>query len=144
MQYGSLTRNRKGEIQGMPLVIIIMVIVAVIVLGIIIGWFVFIDDDDISKQLKIDKDNLPTVVEGNTSTITIIVIDADKNTVEGATVHASGCGVDTFGVDKGNGVYEIDCTSCNLFGDPTGSMTVKVEKSGYTSDSCTIVVRKDT
>lgn len=133
-----------AEIQGMPLVIIIMVIVAVIVLGIIIGWFVFIDDDDISKQLNIDKNSLPTIIEGNTSSIQITVLDAEKNTVEGATVHASGCGMDCFGVDKGNGVYEIDCSGANLYGDPTGTLSVKAEKSGYTSDSCEIVVRKAT
>jgi hypothetical protein len=142
MRWSGIRRN--AEIQGMPLVIIIMVIVAVIVLGIIIGWFVFIDDDDISKQLKIDKSSLPTVVEGETDTIEITVTDAEKNTVEGATISATGCGIDCFGTDKGNGVYEIDCTNANLFGDTTGTLSVKAEKSGYTSDSCEIVVRKAT
>ncbi len=144
MKSNYLNRDINAEIQGMPLVIIIMVIVAVIVLGIIIGWFVLIDDDDLTNQLKIDTSDLPTVVEGETSTILIEVTDAEKNPVEGATVYANGCGIDAFGTEVDKGVYEIDCTKADLHGDATGKIVVEVERSGYTSDSCEIVVRKAT
>jgi hypothetical protein len=143
MKWNILSKDKRAEIQGMPLVIIIMVIVAVVVLGIIIGWFVFIDDDDMAKQLKIDKSGLPTVTEGDTS-FTVTVLDAEKNPVEDATVYASGCGVDKFGTHKGNGEYEIDCTAADLHGDATGTINVEVTKSGYTSDSCQVVIKKAT
>jgi len=141
MNWSKLRRDRAAEIQGMPLVIIIMVIVAVIVLGIIIGWFVFFDDDDISKQLNIDKDGLPTVGE-NDQYFELNVTDAEKNPVTDATVHATGSGVDAFGTHQGGGKYRIDLAGLNLYGEPTGTITVEVEKSGYTKDTCNIVVRK--
>ena len=133
-------RKNNGEVQGMPLVLIIMVIVAVLVLGFIFVIWPIIEDM-FPKTLNIYGENgeAPgSVVTGES--FTLWIVDGKKNGVSGVTVSWEGCSISGSGSTDSEGKVTISTNGAVLFGKQDGVLHVKAQKSDYTTEKVDIII----
>ncbi len=132
----SISRDKSGAVEGLPLQLIIMVAIAAIVLVIVLGWLA-------PWQSKVDLDSLSVtpVSTGNNDEVTLTVTawDTKGNHLEGAVIEISGCNVGTQVLttdSNGTAVFTVtpsipasSTNNINILGKFTG--TVYTEKTAF-------------
>ena len=120
--HGSLRRDRKGAVEGLPLQLIIMVAIAAIVMVIILGWLA-------PWQSKVDLNSIEvdpqTANDGESVILTITAWDTKDNHLEGVVVEATGCNVGTqVGTTDENGQVVFTVTP-DVPSGQTGQISIK-------------------
>jgi len=156
MKNRRLKRDTAGDVQGMPLYLLILIIVVALGLAMLLGWFLMIDEapksiDNISVnsgQADITKVTVtPSDRDqpGGATVNLVITVWSGESTLEGATVTLSGCGTDisTPQDTVAGGTVTFNALTVTLApGTATSRIHVKCEKKGYANyDGEIMVVR---
>lgn len=148
MRLRSISSDRRGGIEGLPLQLMIIILVATMGTAIIVGWMGSIETPHSIGNVTVDPLNV--VADGNElPDITVTVRDQDGEYLEGATVLLQGMNVQSV-TDEGSGrAYAVTdeygkATFTGLTIDPSSSdygyLTVTVSMPGYGEDSTTRIM----
>ena len=143
-------RKDRKALEGLPLKLLIVVIIAVVAIGIIMVWLSQIGGPrsiklKVSpKDIGINSTNLEEDVSAEV-TITVTAYDSSNNKLKDVvvTVESKGATVTPSGISKKtneNGTVQFDLTVELLAGQSTGEIKFTGSKSGYNSDTVTVVV----
>ena len=148
----NLYKRKRGGIEGLPLMLLIMVVITAVALAIIIAWFSMLKPPITIKEVRCVPDSitlddtwtdpdsgLTYAILSNPVIIKVTVIGSDGTTIRGAGVTLTGCGIVAHNSTKpgvGGAVYAqfmLPPPGQRLkvpVNDPTGDITVKASYSG--------------
>ncbi|MEM3444856.1 MAG: hypothetical protein QW115_02665 [Thermoplasmata archaeon] len=84
-------RERKGVVQSLPLLLIVIVIIAAVGIAILVGWMYMVKKPELG-HIEIE---VKDMIVGNTYDFNITAYDTNGKTLENVEIALSGCGVDT-------------------------------------------------
>ena len=144
----SMSGDRKGGIEGLPLQLMIMVLVAGLGTAVLVGWMgglsapsaiATVNGDP--SEIMITDGNMDGTFENDAVSITIFVRDQNGDAVPGASVVLDGCNVCNadgsvvYGSTDAEGKVRFDSLSVSRYGQGIGFVQVTVAKGGMGTDS---------
>ncbi|MEM4292681.1 MAG: hypothetical protein QXJ27_00725 [Thermoplasmata archaeon] len=129
-------RERKGVVQSLPLLLIVIVIIAAVGIAILVGWMYMVKKPELG-HIEIE---VKDMIVGNTYDFNITAYDTNGKTLENVEIALSGCGVDTKKLTDKEGKAFFSVTPKLPENTHTGEIKVTAQYTGTTTKVVTGII----